>query len=115
MASSVSSREPSPTAIAQCGGNNELRHRPAENLIALIAERSLGRGIEIHDATFVIDRDDAVKRRVENAGFASLAVGQPLFRLDDSGRPATPRLVQRADDSARRTERREGQGHRPCG
>ena len=89
------SGEPSVMPISQPRRNDEIGHRLTDDLIPPVAERSLARRIEVDHAALVVHRDDAVERRVQNTGLASLAFDKPFPGIDDRGRSAAPHFVQR--------------------
>jgi hypothetical protein len=53
-------------------GNDSLGHGLAHDLVTAVAEHSLGSRIELDDPAFVIDRDDAVERQLDDRRTANI-------------------------------------------
>ena len=72
--------------LAQRRGHDQLGHLPAHDRVACVAEDALGRRVELDDRAVVVDRDDAVERRVQHrarAGVARSQRGLALLALGD--------------------------------
>src|ERR687895_1690135 len=56
--------------------DDESRHLLAEDILPAIAERRLGRRIELDDPALAIDRDDAVEGRLKDGALSRLGGGE---------------------------------------
>ena len=78
----------------------------------MAAKRALRRGIEFGDATFVVDRHDAVERRVQDGCLACLAASQ--FLLGPLAFVNIDQEVVPADDMSVRIPERKSTGLKPA-
>ena len=92
--------------VAERRRDDQVDHELPQHLVAQVAERLLGRRVEVDDAPLVVDRDDAVERGVEDRGLArvallelelGLAMAAPLLAVgehavDDEPEPREVRL-----------------------
>ena len=69
----VPAREGLPMRLPEARWDDELGELTPEDLLFRVAERALGRDVELEDATVVVDRNDRVERRVENRSRVCLA------------------------------------------
>jgi hypothetical protein len=69
----VPARECLPMRLPEARWDDELGELTPEHFLLRIAERVLGRDVELQDPAVVVDRDDCVERRVENRGCVRLA------------------------------------------
>ena len=58
--------EPLPVPLSKCRRDDDVGQLLAQDLVPTVAERALRSGIEFGDAAFVIDRHDAVERRIQD-------------------------------------------------
>src|SRR5580765_6950131 len=54
--------------------HEDIHYRPPDDIGGAISERALRRGVELDNASVLINRDDAVEGGVEHAGLARLAL-----------------------------------------
>ena len=69
--------------IAQLRRNYQISHFPADGFVPGVTERFFRGGIEVQNATLVVDRDDAIQRGLENGRLQRLADTQRGFRASD--------------------------------
>ena len=92
-------REPSAVAVAQVRRHDQLRHLAADRLLARVAERALGGGVELDDAAAMVHRHDAVQRGLQRRAVALLAgVVGVLGRRRSTSWPSWPPTTSSAAD-----------------
>src|SRR6266545_1652476 len=65
--------------IAQRGRNDEVGHLHSDDVFPRIAEGLLRCRVELENVPLVVDRDDAIERRLEHGALSGLASRRPLL------------------------------------
>ncbi len=101
-----------PVPLSKCRRDKDVGQLLAQDLVPTVAERTFCSGIEFGDATFVIDRHDALERRVQDGCLARLAESQ--FLLGTFALVNVDQQVVPADDVTVRVAKRESAGLKPA-
>jgi hypothetical protein len=97
-------QQPVPVTIAQRRRHDQLRHLAPDRLLGAVAERLLGRPVELDDVAAMVDRDHAVERRRHDRALPRVARAHAALCA-----PADQELPElRANAFHRREQLRDG-------
>jgi hypothetical protein len=76
--------QPAAVRLAQGGRDDQVGHEAADHLLAGVAERLLGRAVDVHHAAVRAHRDHRVERDVEQRPPARLGAGLRADQLTEA-------------------------------